>query len=314
MKQQSFSLAVDSKPLLVNFDYHGTLIKELEFDKTTEDLAYQLSGDEDVLGRVWALGQLQARAVAPTTSDAEKRQIAENISNAVNHDKFWGVRVNAAAALADLKTPSARAALIAATSDPDARVRARAVGSLASSKDALLASLYTKLLSDQSYAVIKAAALALGETSGPGAYEALRNLVNVPSWRDNIRASALAGLGELSDKRALEIALRYAVPGNPRLVRAAALRLLGKVGADDPRAFKLIAETGLRAFESNDFTLALATGDALVSLGEPRGLAVLEQIAQNPEISGQLKIRIGEYQELLKKSVAATPNRGSQHP
>src|SRR5438876_147916 len=39
-KEQVFTFKADSKPLLVNFDYHGTLIKEVEFNKTTEELVY----------------------------------------------------------------------------------------------------------------------------------------------------------------------------------------------------------------------------------------------------------------------------------
>ncbi len=313
-KQQSFSLTVDSRPLLVNFDYRGTLIKELEFDKTTEDLAYQMTQDEDVLGRIWALSQLRSRVTAATTSEAEKQQITLELSNVVTRDKFWGVRVNAATALAELKAPSARSALMAATSDADARVRARAVTSLANSKDASLTSLYVKLLSDQSYAVIKAAALAIGESRGPGAYESLVKLLDLPSWRDNIRASALAGLGELRDKRSLDIALRYAARGNANQVRVAGLRLLGRIGSEEPRAFSLVAETAGRAFESGESALAQATGDALVSLGDPRGLAVLEQISQNTAISRQLRIRLAEYQELLRKSVAGTATQGTHHP
>ena len=313
-KQQSFSLAVDSKPLLVNFDYHGTLIKELEFDKTTEDLSYQMTRDEDVLGRIWALNQLQRRVTAATTSESEKQQIAVDLSGVVTRDKFWGVRVNAATALADVKTPGARSALIAATSDADARVRARAVTSLATAKDPSLAGLFTKLLSDQSYAVIKAAAFGLGVTRSPVAYEALVKLLDQPSWRDNIRASALAGLSELKDKRALDLALRYAVRGNANQVRAAALRLLGKIGSDNPQAFSLIAETASKAFASDDFTLAPAAGEALVSLGDPKGLVVLEQISQNPAIPRQLKSRLGEYQDSLRKLVAATASQGTRQP
>ena len=313
-KQQSFSLAVDSKPLLVNFDYHGTLIKELEFDKTTGDLSYQMTRDEDVLGRIWALGQLQRRVTAATTSETEKQQIALELSSVVTRDKFWGVRLNAVTALADVKTPAARGALIAATSDDDARVRARAITSLANSKDASLASLYLKLLNDQSYAVIKAAASALGASRSPDAYEALVKLLDVPSWRNNIRASALAGLGELKDKRSLGVALRYAARGNGSQVRAAAVRLLGKVGSDNPQAFTLIAETANKAFGSDDFTLATAAGEALVSLGDPKGLAVLEQIGTNPDTPSQLKSRISEYQESLRKSVAATGSQGAQQP
>ncbi|MGH9873911.1 MAG: M1 family aminopeptidase, partial [Pyrinomonadaceae bacterium] len=313
-KQQTFSLAVDSKPLLVNFDYHGTLIKELEFAKTTDELTYQMTRDEDVLGRIWALNQLQTRIAAATTSETEKQQIALALSNVVTRDKFWGVRVNAATALADVKAPVSRSALIAATDDVDARVRARAVTSLATSNDASLASLYLKLLNDQSYAVIKAAAVALGSTRSPQAYDGLVKLLDLPSWRDNIRASALAGFGELRDKRSLDAALRYAVAGNANQVRAAALRLLGRIGRDDSRAFTLVAETARKAFASGDLNLATAAGDALVSLGDPRGLAVLEQIGRNTEISGRLKNRLGEYQAELRKAMAGTASQGVQHP
>src|SRR6185312_6711443 len=145
-KQQSFSFAVDSKPLLVNFDYHGTLIKELNFDKPTDDLAYQLTRDDDVLGRVWALGQLRQRAASATVPEVEKQRITTELANSVTHDKFWGVRIDAASALADAKGNVAREALIAATRDTDARVRARTVTSLAASKDPSLAGLYLKLL------------------------------------------------------------------------------------------------------------------------------------------------------------------------
>jgi aminopeptidase N len=249
-----------------------------------------------------------------TTSETEKQQIALALANVVTSDKFWGVRVNAATALADVKAPSSRNALIAATGDADARVRARAVTSLAISRDPSLASLFLKLINDQSYAVIKAAALALGDTKSPEAYAALVKLLGQPSWRDNIRASALAGLGELRDKRSLDVALRYAAVGNASQVRAAALRLLGKIGSDEPRAFRLIADTAGKAFESEDYNLATAAGDALVSLGDPKGLAVLEQISRNDRISGRLKARLGEYQEALRRSEAGTASQGTQHP
>ena len=313
-KQQTFSLAVDSKPLLVNFDYHGTLIKELEFEKTTDELAYQMTRDEDVLGRTWALSQLQTRMGAPTISETEKQQIALAFSKVATNDKFWGVRVNAVTALANLKAPSTRNALIAATGDADARVRARAIASLAVSKDPGLASLYLKLLNDHSYAVIKAAALALGGTKSSEAYASLVKLLNLPSWRDNIKASALAGLGELRDKRSLDAGLRYAAAGNASQVRAAALRLLGKVGGDEPRAFKMVAEAAGKGFEADDYNLATAAGDALVSLGDPKGLAVLEQIARNGGISGRMRARLGEYEVALRKSVAGTASQGTQTP
>jgi aminopeptidase N len=313
-KEQSFTITVDSKPLLVNFDYRGTLIKELEFDKTTEELAYQLTRDDDVLGRVWALGQLAGRVNSGSTAEAEKQRIASELASAVTRDKFWGVRADAATALGSIKGASARDALVAATRDADARVRAHAVTSLAASKDPAPAKLFEKLLNDKSYAVIKAAALALGETRSAGAYEALSKLLLVPSWRDNIKASALSGLGELEDKRALPVALRYAAKGNPPQVRTAALKLLGKVGTGSPEAFTLIAEMAPKAFAGGDFNLATAAGEALVSLGDPRGVAVLEQINKDPAVSARRKEQLREYQERLRKAVAGTSNPGTRQP
>jgi aminopeptidase N len=313
-REQIFTLTVDSKPLLVNFDYRGTLIKEVQFDKTTEELAYQLTRDEDVLGRVWALGQLAARGNSASTGEVEKQRIAAELASVVTRDKFWGVRADAATALAAVKDSSARNALIAATSDADARVRARAVTSLATSKDPVLANLFEKLLNDQSYAVIKAAALGLGGTKSTGAYEALSKLLNVPSWRDNIKASGLSGLGALADKRALDVAFRYVAKGNPPQVRVAALQLLGRVGAGNPEAFTLIAEMAPKAYESSDFNLATAAGEALVSLGDPRGVAVLEQISNNPAVTSRRKEQLRDYQEQLRKAVAGTPNPGAHQP
>jgi aminopeptidase N len=238
-RNQSFTFSLASKPLLVNFDFRSTLIKELEFAKSTDDLTYQLTHDEDVLGRVWAMKQLAERASAPATDALEKQRINSQLANAATQDKFWGVRLEAASALGNLNSATGRNALIAATTDTDARVRARAVKSLGQSNDPTLAALYEKLLSDESYAVIRAAALMLGQTHAQGAYEALEKLLQVNSWRDNIRISALAGMEALEDKRARGAAVRFAARGNPPLLRAAAFRLLRRVGDKDPKTFSL---------------------------------------------------------------------------
>ncbi|MCV4872688.1 hypothetical protein OFB47_33350, partial [Escherichia coli] len=41
-----FTFTVPQRPRLVNFDYEGTLIKEIKFEKTTDDLIYQLKNDK----------------------------------------------------------------------------------------------------------------------------------------------------------------------------------------------------------------------------------------------------------------------------
>src|SRR5260221_7855109 len=44
-EEQTFTFAVDSEPALVNFDYGNTLIKQVEFKKTTDELIHQMAHD-----------------------------------------------------------------------------------------------------------------------------------------------------------------------------------------------------------------------------------------------------------------------------
>src|SRR5207302_10551101 len=184
------------------------------------------------------------------------------IGDAATKDRFWGTRFEAVAALNGLK--EAKDALLAATKDANARVRARAVNALAATKDASLADTYRPLLNDQSYAVIRAAALALGQTKDANGYEALIKLIDSNSWRDTIRASGLSGLAALGDKRAMELGFKYFAVGNPTGVRAAAITLLGATGKDDPRTYQLISAALTEAVDRRVFNLFASEAEAIV--------------------------------------------------
>lgn len=301
-EEQTFTFAVASTPTLVHFDYGSTVIKEVKFDKPADELVYQLTRDDDVTGRLWALGQLTNRLNEKDVSTAERQKITAALGAALNNDKFWGVRVDVAAAVSGLPDTDIRAALLAATKDKDARVRSSAIAALGKSKEPALASVYLPFLNDQSYATIRAAALALGDTKDKTAYDALVKLVDVPSWRDQIRTSALTGLANLGDKRALELGLRYAAPGNPPSVRAAGITLLGSVGRDDPRTFQLVSDAFATGVETFNFQLGNSAGEALVKLGDPRGIDVIEQAIKKTEGS-QIQGFIRQFQQRLRQSM-----------
>ena len=57
-----FTFDSATKPKLVNFDYESTLLKEMTFEKSTDDLLYQMANDKDVLARRWAMGELEKKA------------------------------------------------------------------------------------------------------------------------------------------------------------------------------------------------------------------------------------------------------------
>jgi aminopeptidase N len=301
-EDQTFTLAVDSEPLLVNFDYGDTLIKELIFNKTTGQLLYQAARDQDVLGRIWALQQLAARMNDPKTRGADRESIVKAIAEAATKDQFWGTRLEAVTSLNGNR--EAKNALLAATRDKNARVRARAVNSLAAIKDPSLANVYQQLLDDPSYAVIRAAAVAFGQTKTPFAYEALTKLVDTPSWRDTIRASALSGLEALEDKRALDLGFKYSVVGNSNEVRASGLGLVGAIGKDDPRTFPLITAAMNEGFERLNFALMFGAADALVSLGDQRGLVIFQEMSKKAASSPQIVSALQSFEGRLRAKLA----------
>jgi aminopeptidase N len=310
-EEQTITIPFSTKPQLVNFDYCGALIKELNFEKSTDDLLYQVARDEDMLGRHWALDQLTARMKESATAEADKQRIATALSAVLTSDNFWAMRQDTAAALNGVPGDAARKALVAASKDKNAHVRANAITALASSKDTALADLYLQSLNDQSYGVVRAAANALGQTKSPQAYDALSKLFEVPSWRDNIRVSAMTGLAALGDKRSLAMGVRYAAKGNPAPLRAGAVTLLGAIGKDDARSFQLIGDAFTQAITGGDFNLGNASAEALVSLGDQRGVALFEQ-ARKQLNNPQAQFFVMQFEQRLRQSAPQTTKTPGQ--
>jgi aminopeptidase N len=304
-EEQSITLDVESEPLLVNFDYGDTLIKELIFDKPITVLIYQFKNDADVTGRLWALEQLVTRAADSSTTESKRKEIVDAIGVAVRGDQFWGVRAEATRALSTISRLESRPLLLAALTDVNARVRTAAVEALQVGNDPALATTFIQMLSDKSYATTRAAAVAVGATKSDKAYAALRELTIQPSWRDSLRASGLSGLATLGDPRALDVGLMYAGGSNPRDVRLAALSLLGAIGKDDPRVFPIVSDAFVRAVSSGSTASTDVIAKALVMLGDPRAIGVFRE-ARNNTTKPEFKFLISQFeQQLLRQNRAA---------
>ncbi|HEX8179947.1 MAG TPA: M1 family aminopeptidase [Pyrinomonadaceae bacterium] len=278
--EQSFDFKVDGQPRLVNFDYQGTLVKELTFDKPTAELLYQIQSDKDVIGRLWALRQYARLLRASETTEREQETIAVNIATTSGlRDQFWGVRYEAANILKGVRSEPVRVQLLTALqTERNPKVRARIIEALGEYREQRLAATFQRALDEQSYLVIDAAAEALGKTKAAGAYDALMKLLAAPSWREKTQAAALDGLAELGDRRALEVAMRYAGPEHSTDVRRAAVSLLGAAGKSDPRVLPLLLQTLRQSFANNDFTLGVAAAETIYKLDDEQGLKVLRDI------------------------------------
>ncbi len=300
-EEQSFEFTADTEPLVVNFDYGNTIIKQIQFSKPLAELLYQASKDQDVSGRMWALNQLAEHGRETTTTESDREAITQQIAKTLTSDKFWGMRLEAAKVLTT-GGEIARRALLSATRDSNARVRARALTSLAASGDSSLAKTYQQALNDQSYGVIQAAAQALGGTRSPSGYDSLLKLIETPSWRDTIKISGLNGLVALGDNRALDAGLRFAAWGKPFAVRTAAFKLVGAFGKDDPRAFAVLSKALKEPVASTNLQFSTSAAEALVALRDDRGLVILEDLLKMPDRSPLIRAVISRLRDGLRQN------------
>ena len=266
---REYILPADSKPLIVNFDRGNTLIKALKFEKPKEELSYQAIHDRDMMGRVWAIGELKK-----FKDDDVTRALGEVLTK----DPFWGAKVEAARTLASFKTDAAKTALLAGTKDAKSAVRREAIRGLGQYKDASLADLFIGVIErDQSYFAVGDALRALGGSRAPQAYDALIKALDQPSDRDVIRAAAIEGLAALGDARALELVLRYAAAPNRENVRVSALQASVALGRSDPARRDQLNDLLISALKpGGGIGLRFTAIGGLAAVGDARAIPAIE--------------------------------------
>ena len=310
-----FTFDVAAKPKIVNFDYERTLIKELKFEKTTDDLLYQMANDRDILGRRWASGELIKRVGVA----GDKPRIMKAFLNMAEKDASWRLRQAAITDIMQMSIPQpaqgeASLNIDAATAqamqrlakDQQSQVRIAAITLLGLTRDAKYSDLYLSLLNDRSYAVIDAAATSLGATKNDKAFDALLKMTGMSSWRNRIQMAGLRGLAALGDKRGLEIGLKIAADKTqPYNVRTVALTIVGATGKGDPRAYPLIFEAFKTSLATNDFQALFDSIQAIVTLADPRGQEAFDMLKEKfknqANILGYVTFFESQFKTAIKK-------------
>jgi HEAT repeat protein len=183
-------------------------------------LMYQLVNDDDVLGRIEAVDVLADR---PADQNALNALIL-----ATRNDRFWAVRSRAVDAIGAWGSDSSRAgiaplrrvvaALVAATRDPDARVRQHAAAGLGpvpltgtTARDVAIR-LKELARNDPSY-IVRGAALASDiRLEKNAALPLAKQLMQQQLWADVVRGPAITALKAVGTTEALELAQQYASP------------------------------------------------------------------------------------------------------
>ncbi|MGZ4886594.1 MAG: M1 family aminopeptidase, partial [Candidatus Aminicenantales bacterium] len=187
--EEAFEFKLPAKPRLVRFDEGNQLLKELIFKKSAEELIFQIQND-DVVGRMWAAGELQK-----FSSDASTR---EALLQAARMDAFWVVRRAALETLAKTGDPSLARFFKEKLADGSSRVRAAAVRALAAMKPPAPASFFVDVFNrDSSYVVQAEALVAIGECGGRDRIAFLRKASGLASPRDVLKRSAESSIKKI---------------------------------------------------------------------------------------------------------------------
>ncbi|MFT3908290.1 MAG: M1 family aminopeptidase [Ferruginibacter sp.] len=303
------------QPKLINFDYESTWIKEMVFEKSLDELLYQLENDKDITGKWWAIDQLVKLHQNEKTTAEEKIKIYNGFRNTISGNSYWRLRAYAMSKLRSMLKPPLDeptiSMLLKLIQNEKSWIRTGAINSLGMTADAKYTNIYLKYLNDESDRVINAAATALGKTKSPLAFDALVKLKDKPSWKNQSLISALNGFKELDDPRGVDIALTALTDLNGarwwlatsiwdfRLTAAETLVALGK----GEKGYQLIYERFKKSMDENDYNDIFGNVQLITTLADPRGQEVFDQLKIKFKEDANAMTAVNQYEAQFKEAV-----------
>jgi HEAT repeat protein len=195
-----------------------------------------------------------------------------------------------------------------------------AITMLGTTHDAQYADLYISKLNDSSDRIVNAAAIALGKTKSPKAFDALVKLKDKPSWKNQSLISTLYAFSQLKEPKSLDIALN-ALRDKPagarwtlatpvwdyRLAAAQTLVDLGKnmehpdkVGTE---GYLIELERYKKAIEENDLNDIFNTVLIITTLGDPRGQVVFDELKQKFKDNATVLNAVSQFETQFKEAI-----------
>lgn len=288
-KELNFRLPLPGPLERVDVDPDQAVLTEVKETKAPALWRAQLLDSPSVPARLRAV---QHFARGKLTEDAEL------LARALEREPFWGVKIELATALGNIKGPVARQALLTGLKAPDARLRRACVDGLGKlGPDAEVAGVLRDVLKkgDPSYAVEGSALAAYARQGQKDAVTVITPWLAKESHQDTLADAALAALGATEDPAVLDTLLDWTKPDKPRTRRAAALRSLSQLAkskllTDAQR--QQIVKPLIAALESDDMFSRVAAIRALPDLGPlaSPALPVLDKMAQEESRSGMIRM------------------------
>ena len=269
--RNSYVFDVPGKPLMVNFDEGNVLLKVLNFEKSVEELAYQLKNDTNVVGRIWAAGQLSSKV---------DNQAEEALIESLHNDEFFGVRAASAKSLGSFNNDEAKKALMEAEKDKAPDVRIAAANALGKFKgDNVVQRLRALFNNDKIYEVKAAAVSALASADSLNALPEIKKALGMNSYRQVIRIAALKALAKIDAGKAYEEAKKSAEYGQPLILRPLAIAILTRLNTDNLQTQNLLEKYS----EDPYWMVRRVAIDALGKIGNKTALPFLQKISKKTD-------------------------------
>ncbi|RCJ38710.1 aminopeptidase [Nostoc minutum NIES-26] len=306
-REQSFYFPLQEKPLFISFDVGNHFLKTVSLEYPVPELKAQLEFDPDPLSRIYA-----AEALAKKGGLEPIKALSASLQN----DPSWGVRIEVAKQLAEIKLDQAFDGLVSGLQDKNALVRRAVVQALAKIKTYESYKAVKELLQDgdPSYYVEAAAAHTIGAIASgnleekPKEEKVIKLLKSVleerAGWNEVVRSGAVAGLAELkTSEAALNLLLEYTKLGVPQPLRLATIRALGKISVgQSPVNLERILERLAELAKETFFLTQVSVVAALGQMETPKAGTILRSLAdQTPD--GRVRRQADEAMANVQKNV-----------
>jgi len=297
--EQDFYFPCESRPRMVLFDKGHRIFKVMRFEKSAQELSFQLTRAEDPADRARAARELSA---------FKSERVADLLLATLLSDDFYGVRMAAAVSLGEIGVEDAAANLITAyRMTNDSHVRRACVWALGNFKDEETISILGEALGmDESYYVAVSAARALAHVGGDKSYDILRASISRASWQEVIAASIFHGFAQAKEKRAVEQAINHSKYGKRAPIRVAAIACLGALGKELNKEKKddQVVDHLIELLKDKAVRARLGAVKALGKIGNKRALPPLREI-QRRECLDMMK---GALEDAIKSLEEKAPD------
>jgi aminopeptidase N len=185
-QEEVFTFSAEEKPFMVRFDEGNYLLKEWTFEKSAEELLYQLEKD-DVIGRGWAASEL--------VEHKDHAGVKEALIMSARIDDFWAVRLSAVETLGEMKREEDIAFFKEKCADEKSRVRAAALRVLGDcGKIELVPFLRKRFEEEDSYMAQAEALRSIGKCGDSSHIPFLEEAAQIESYRNLIERAARAAI------------------------------------------------------------------------------------------------------------------------